>query len=101
MHWDPTLLWLTHKPVGAAPIRPLAWESPHARGVALEKTKKKKKKMDTVNICVGYFITGNFLGYTLQCHLLETIFKRTYIDTLLYMIIFVRTYILLIKVRKC
>lgn len=40
--------------------------------------------MDTVNICVGYFITGNFLGYTLQCHLLETIFKRTYIDTLLY-----------------
>ena len=27
-----------------APIRPLAWEPPHAAGAALEKTKKKKKK---------------------------------------------------------
>ena len=27
--------------VATAPIRPLAWESPYAVGVALEKTKKK------------------------------------------------------------
>jgi len=29
--------------VATAPIRPLAWESPYAVGVALEKKKKKKK----------------------------------------------------------
>ena len=25
---DPELLWLWHRPVATAPIRPLAWESP-------------------------------------------------------------------------
>ena len=28
-----------------ATIRPLAWEPPYASGVALEKTKKKKKRL--------------------------------------------------------
>ena len=32
---DPVLLWLWHTAV--APIRPLAWESPYAVGVALRK----------------------------------------------------------------
>ena len=41
---DSTLLWLWHRPVAMAPIRPLSWESPHAMGAALEKAKKKKKK---------------------------------------------------------
>ena len=41
---DPALLRLWHRPVATAPIRPLAWEPPHATGVALEKAKKKKKK---------------------------------------------------------
>ena len=41
---DPELLWLWHRPVATAPIRPLAWEPPCATGAALEKTKKKKKK---------------------------------------------------------
>ena len=40
---DPTLLWLWRRPAAAALIRPLAWESPHAGGVALEKTKKQAK----------------------------------------------------------
>ena len=40
---DLTLLWLWHKPPAAAPIQPLAWELPHAQGVALKKKKKKKK----------------------------------------------------------
>ena len=40
---DPALLWLWHRPTATAPIRPLAWEHPNAMGVALEKTKRKKK----------------------------------------------------------
>ena len=40
---DPSLLWLWHRPVATAPIRPLAWEPPYAMGAALEKAKKKKK----------------------------------------------------------
>ena len=40
---DLALLWLWHKLAAAAPIRPLAWEPPYAKGAALEKTKKKKK----------------------------------------------------------
>jgi len=42
---DPELLWLWRRPVAAAPIRSLAWESPHASGVALEKAKRQKKKL--------------------------------------------------------
>ena len=40
---DVVLLWLWHRPAATAPIRPLAWEPPHAAGVALEMAKKKKK----------------------------------------------------------
>jgi len=36
---DPVLLWLWHRLVATAPIRPLAWEPPYATGAALEKTK--------------------------------------------------------------
>jgi len=38
------LLWLWHRPVATAPIRPLSWEPPYAMGVALEKGKKTIKK---------------------------------------------------------
>ena len=44
---DPALLWLWHRVAAVAPIRPLAWESPHAVGAALEKAKSpppQKKK---------------------------------------------------------
>ena len=41
---DLALLWLWHRPVATAPIRPLAWETPYAVGDVLEKDKKKKKK---------------------------------------------------------
>ena len=41
---DPALLWLWRRLAAAAPIRPLAWEPPHAAGAALKKDKKKKKK---------------------------------------------------------
>ena len=42
--WDPSLLWLWHGLVAAAPIRPLAWEPPYATGTAQEIAKKTKKK---------------------------------------------------------
>ena len=38
---DPALLWLWRRPVATAPIRPLAWEPPYAKGAALEREKKK------------------------------------------------------------
>ena len=41
---DPKLLWLWHRPVATASIRPLAREPPYAMGVALKIKKKKKKK---------------------------------------------------------
>ena len=43
--WDPTLLWLWHRPGATAPIRPLAWEPPYAVEAALEKAKRPKKKV--------------------------------------------------------
>ena len=42
------LLWLWCRPVATVPISLLAWEPPHAAGAALEKTQKKRKKMETV-----------------------------------------------------
>ena len=44
---DLALLWLWCRLVATAPIRPLAWEPPHAAGATLkkgEKDQKKKKK---------------------------------------------------------
>ena len=40
---DPVLLWLWCRPVATASIGPLAWEPPHAAGVALEKAKGQKQ----------------------------------------------------------
>ena len=40
---DPTLLWLWHRPVAIALIRPLAWDPPYATVSALEKAKRQKK----------------------------------------------------------
>ena len=46
---DPVLPWLWWRPAATAPIRPLGWEPPHAAGAALEKAKKKKKKVISGN----------------------------------------------------
>ena len=40
---DPALLWLWRRPVATTPIRPLAWEPPHAAGAAQGKAKRQKK----------------------------------------------------------
>ena len=42
---DLSLLWLWSRPVATTPIGPLAWEPPHATGVALEKEKEGKKML--------------------------------------------------------
>ena len=41
---DPTLLWLWRRPAATVLTGPLAWETPCATGVALEKAKRQKKK---------------------------------------------------------
>ena len=42
---DPALLWLWYRPAATAPIRPLAQEPPYAVGVALQRKKKKVRKI--------------------------------------------------------
>ena len=42
---NPVLLWLWHRQEATTPIRPLAWDPPYATGAALEKIKKKIKKI--------------------------------------------------------
>ena len=46
---DLVLLWLWFRPAVTAPIRPLAWEPPYAKGAALKKTREKKKKKRMIN----------------------------------------------------
>ena len=41
---DPELLWLWHRLVATAPIRPLAWESPYAVGAAQKMAKRQKEE---------------------------------------------------------
>ena len=38
------LLWLWHRPVATAQIRPLAWEPPYTMGVALKEKKERKRE---------------------------------------------------------
>ena len=45
----PTLLWLWRGLAATALIGTLAWESPYAVGMALEKTKRQKKNQKTKN----------------------------------------------------
>ena len=40
---DPALLWLWRRPAATALIQALAWERPYGAGVALKRSKKKKK----------------------------------------------------------
>ena len=47
---DLALLWLWHRLAATAWIRPLAWEPPHAMGVALNRQKTKKKKKFEVSL---------------------------------------------------
>ena len=55
---DSELLWLWHRLRATALIQPLAWEPPYAASVALEKTKKKKKKLDRKCKQIGEGVPG-------------------------------------------
>ena len=46
---DLALLWLWHRPVATAPIRPLAWESLYAEGAALKDKKKNNNNNNNNN----------------------------------------------------
>ena len=64
---DPTLLWLWHRPVATAPIRPLAWEPPHVMGVALkgQNTKNKKQVFEAAHAEVHQpFITKTLASHS-------------------------------------
>ena len=58
---DPMLLWLCCRLVATAPIRPLAWESSYAAGVALEKAKRQKD----VTVTTFQFTLSHFFTYEL------------------------------------
>ena len=49
---DPQLLWLWCRPAAVAPIGPLAWEPPYAKGAALKSRKKKKRKKKKERILI-------------------------------------------------
>ena len=72
------LLWLWHRPVTTAPIRPLAWEPPCAVRAALEKAKKKKKKK-ILGRLLKYSMTVKWKKHffsmsPIRCYLREKIF---------------------------
>ena len=46
---NPELLWLLCRPAGAAPIQPLAWETPYAWGAALKRQQTNKKQHISLN----------------------------------------------------
>ena len=54
-------LWLWHRPLATALIRPLAWEPPYAAGAAqeIEKKKKRKKKRKQTNKKTHYRMGEN------------------------------------------
>ena len=54
---DSVLLWLWHRLAAAAPIRPLAWESPYAADAALKKIKRPKKKIRILKIKTKHYVS--------------------------------------------
>ena len=64
---DPTLLWLWRRLAVTAPIRPLAWEPPCAKGAAQEMVKRQKKKegvFHNIQFITLYFYILFFLQKT-------------------------------------
>jgi len=56
---DSMLLWLWCRPAAVALIELLAWEPPHAMGVAL-KSKKKKKISETSKASINQFVYSEY-----------------------------------------
>ena len=55
------LLWLWCRPAARAPVQPLAWELPHAMGVALkrQKAKTKTKTKKTFQLILEGLVNSN------------------------------------------
>ena len=68
---DLALLWLWRKLAATTLIRPLAWEPPYATGVAVEKTKKKKRGFG-VGLSL-YFLLSTCISYLM----LQAYYKST------------------------
>ena len=62
---DLMLLWLWCRPATAASIRPLAWDPPHAKGVALKKTDRQKERAIESIIFNGKML--NVFPFRLRC----------------------------------
>ena len=50
------MLWLWHSLAATAPIIPLAWETPYAMGMALEKAQRQKKKIVPEQMILLFFL---------------------------------------------
>ena len=59
---DPTWLWLWHRLVATAPIRPLAWEPPYAADMALERAKKRERERERGAITNSTFLLNLFFS---------------------------------------
>ena len=53
---DPALLWLWYRRAAVAPLRPLAWEPPHAVGAALKNKQTNKNDLLTRNLLFRGYI---------------------------------------------
>ena len=62
---DLALLWLWWRPVAAAPIRSLAWETPCVAGAALKRQKKKNCYITYASIakCLPMSMTSKIKSY--------------------------------------
>ena len=58
------LLWLWCRLAAAAPIRPLAWDSPYATGATLKRQKDKKEINEVLDNIVG--VSDQFKSKTLN-----------------------------------
>ena len=75
---DPVLLWLWHRLVATASIRPLAWEPPYAVGAALQKAKKTKNQFNYVTI-------SSVIHYVLLAHYCLSLHLSRYSETTVIM----------------
>ena len=72
------MLWLWRRPEAVAPIRPLAWETPYATGVALKRKKQNKTTHKKMLNIVSH--QGNANQTTMSYHFMPTkraIIKKT------------------------
>ena len=66
------LLWLWCRPADAAPIGPLAWELPYAKGEGLKKKKTKLAQLDLSLQKHSLYVKSTYM-YTFEPHILGTL----------------------------